>query len=358
MYMYCTMFSCELCFCFCFIGSNKKTKDTNNNHWSTNAGHTDNAAWCHTPDNETPSNGGRKDKYHGHNPWSSNVLQDSHWTSEDEFVNSDPIGDEVGNIISDADKFTIDKRDGGSDFDDLEVEGLPTSSSDSTIGHHHQSHGRLRNDSDAMKDGVSSSNTVMQDEPLDGTLWRGHISRSSMGSSSSVNSAGSSSSWKGGNNGPRSNNGNNYQRSTSPRKHSRYENHRSLSTSGKPMLKYPPKPKKHVMDLDDAMDSLQCEPSGWGDLPSPKSSEVDTGTEVWGIPDDIKKKMKKDVKPGKSQSGGNGMCKLHYSVGGQLWIRCRQCYYLLYYIHVYMYCFKVLSFVVHKIKIIYKLKLL
>ena len=57
-----------------------------------------------------------------------------------------------------------------------------------------------------MKDGVSSSSNVisggedtLEGGPInEGVLWRGHISRSSMGSSSSVNSAGSNSSWKGG----------------------------------------------------------------------------------------------------------------------------------------------------------------
>ena len=56
------------------------------------------------------------------------------------------------------------------------------------------------------------------------------------------------------------------------------------------MNRFSSKSKKPV-DLDDAIDALQNEPSGWGDLPSPKQSEVDTGTEVWGIPDDVKEKM-------------------------------------------------------------------
>lgn len=54
--------------------------------------------------------------------------------------------------------------------------------------------------------------------------------------------------------------------------------------------------KKPVMDLGDAIENLQSEPSGWGDLPSPKQTTIDTGTEVWGIPDDVKQKMKKEHK--------------------------------------------------------------
>ncbi len=298
-----------------FLGNNKKTKDTSSHWGSSHVGHTDNA-WCHTPETDMPTSSiGRKVKHQGHhnNPW-GNVPQDSNWTSEDELANSDPLAEEVLNN-RDMDRFTIDKRDGGSDFEELEIEGLPTPS-DNPFGQHPG--GRLRNDSDAMKDGVSSNTHIkdLQDEPLEGSLWRGHISRSSMGSSSSVNSAGSNSSWKGVNNGAsrssnNNGNGNNYQRSASPRKHSRYENHRSLSTSGKTMLKYPPRPKpKQVVDLDDGVDLLQCEPSGWGDLPSPKPSDVDTGTDVWGIPDDIKRKMKKDPKQGNGMVWGGRLDKL------------------------------------------------
>lgn len=40
-----------------------------------------------------------------------------------------------------------------------------------------------------------------------------------------------------------------------------------------------------VPPLEDASSSsLQAEPSGWGDLPSPKSVNVDTGTSAWGAP--------------------------------------------------------------------------
>lgn len=40
-----------------------------------------------------------------------------------------------------------------------------------------------------------------------------------------------------------------------------------------------------VLPLEDASSSsLQAEPSGWGDLPSPKSVNVDTGTSAWGAP--------------------------------------------------------------------------
>ena len=128
------------------------------------------------------------------------------------------------------------------------------------------------------------------DASVDGP-WR---SRNSIGSTSSVNSVGSNSSWKG--NSTRL--ANSYQRSSSPRKQGRYENHRSISvssSSSRTSTRYTSK-KKPVIDLDDAIENLQCEPSGWGDLPSPKQSNIDTGTEVWGIPDDVKQKMKKDHK--------------------------------------------------------------
>ena len=52
--------------------------------------------------------------------------------------------------------------------------------------------------------------------------------------------------------------------------------------------------KKPTTDLDDALESLQSEPSGWGDLPSPKPTDMDNGTEIWGVaPDDMHRpKMK------------------------------------------------------------------
>lgn len=51
--------------------------------------------------------------------------------------------------------------------------------------------------------------------------------------------------------------------------------------------------KKPSSGLDDALESLHSEPSGWGDLPSPKPTDVDNGTEIWGVaPDDIHRKPK------------------------------------------------------------------
>lgn len=53
------------------------------------------------------------------------------------------------------------------------------------------------------------------------------------------------------------------------------------------------KMKKVSSGLDDALESLHSEPSGWGDLPSPKPTDVDNGTEIWGVaPDDLHRKSK------------------------------------------------------------------
>ena len=41
---------------------------------------------------------------------------------------------------------------------------------------------------------------------------------------------------------------------------------------------------KTVTHLDSAREALLQEPSGWGDLPSPKPEDNDNGTELWGIP--------------------------------------------------------------------------
>lgn len=47
------------------------------------------------------------------------------------------------------------------------------------------------------------------------------------------------------------------------------------------------KAKTSIAELEDGLESLQHEPSGWGDLPSPKpESEIDNGTELWGVPPD------------------------------------------------------------------------
>lgn len=51
--------------------------------------------------------------------------------------------------------------------------------------------------------------------------------------------------------------------------------------------------KKPSTGLDDALESLHSEPSGWGDLPSPKPTDVDNGTEIWGVaPVDMHRKNK------------------------------------------------------------------
>lgn len=44
------------------------------------------------------------------------------------------------------------------------------------------------------------------------------------------------------------------------------------------------KPKKTLPELEDGLGSLHSEPSGWGELPSPKPCDVDNGTELWGVP--------------------------------------------------------------------------
>lgn len=46
--------------------------------------------------------------------------------------------------------------------------------------------------------------------------------------------------------------------------------------------------KKPTMDLEDGLESLHSEPSGWGDLPSPKINDNDNGTELWGVPPDVR----------------------------------------------------------------------
>lgn len=57
------------------------------------------------------------------------------------------------------------------------------------------------------------------------------------------------------------------------------------------------KGKKPTVALDDALEMLHSEPSGWGELPSPKPSDVDNGTEIWGVaPDDMHRKNKSSSK--------------------------------------------------------------
>ena len=43
---------------------------------------------------------------------------------------------------------------------------------------------------------------------------------------------------------------------------------------------------RKVVELEDALESLQSEPSGWGDLPSPNVQDTDDGTALWGVPPD------------------------------------------------------------------------
>ncbi len=53
--------------------------------------------------------------------------------------------------------------------------------------------------------------------------------------------------------------------------------------------------KKTVPDLGEGLDTLHNEPSGWGELPSPKDTDPDNGTEFWGIPpEDIKRQQLKE----------------------------------------------------------------
>lgn len=49
---------------------------------------------------------------------------------------------------------------------------------------------------------------------------------------------------------------------------------------------------------DTSASSLQAEPSGWGDLPSPKPVNVDTGTSAWGAPPSDLGKFPKDMHSG------------------------------------------------------------
>ena len=76
----------------------------------------------------------------------------------------------------------------------------------------------------------------------------------------------------------------------------RYDSQSSSISSGSGVKMR--KMKKPSSGLDDALESLHSEPSGWGELPSPKPTDVDNGTEIWGVPDDMQGKPK-------SSSGGS-----------------------------------------------------
>ena len=74
---------------------------------------------------------------------------------------------------------------------------------------------------------------------------------------------------------------------------SRYDSQSSAVSSGSSMKLHVRKAKKPSSGLDDALESLHSEPSGWGDLPSPKLTDVDNGTEIWGVaPDDMHRKSR------------------------------------------------------------------
>ncbi len=67
--------------------------------------------------------------------------------------------------------------------------------------------------------------------------------------------------------------------------------------------------KNKAMEYEEGYDSFQCEPSGWGELPSPKPSDLDNGTEFWGVPpDDLERQLraeKKRVSHSSSSTGPN-----------------------------------------------------
>ena len=192
-----------------------------------------------------------------------------------------------------------DNLSGGSDKDARPM-GLPARSKTfprdmAKMGEDKSLVSRHISDSDPSKDFASSSQSLReavenQEGALgDGSGWRIQQSRGSVGSTSSVNSVGSSSSWRNtraGSNGS-GGGGGNYARSTSPRKNS---NHSGNSYVGKSSSRYSSKGKKPVLDLH-VVDSLNDAPNGWGELPSPGTTDLDTGTEVWGIPEDVKKRM-------------------------------------------------------------------
>ena len=155
--------------------------------------------------------------------------------------------------------------------------------------------------------------------------------RTSAGSTSSVNSIGSGSSWKSDGKG-----GKTYtNRLGSPRKPNRYSGacvyeyrriqiyclckcryDRSNSQSGTSGigsdkesngLYKTRKPKKSLAELEGGLGSLHCEPSGWGELPSPKPCDVDNGTELWGVPPvDRNRLVNKAAEPKKGSLNGSG----------------------------------------------------
>jgi len=105
------------------------------------------------------------------------------------------------------------------------------------------------------------------------------------------------------------------------------------------------KSKKNTPDLGEGLDALHSEPSGWGELPSPKDTDPDNGTEVWGVPpEDLKRQQMKEKAvrsvlhqgphPGDASTGkeckkwreGWGNQQLYYSIdlhSGFCKIRCK-----------------------------------
>lgn len=163
--------------------------------------------------------------------------------------------------------------------------------------------------------------------------------RTSAGSTSSVNSIGSSSSWKSDGKGSKTYTN----RLGSPRKPNRYyykceygvqyqihcsielnnctcRYDRSNSLSGTPSigsdkdsngLYKTRKPKKSIAELEGGLGSLHCEPSGWGELPSPKPCDVDNGTELWGVPPvDQNRLVNKGAETKKGSLNGPGKQKV------------------------------------------------
>ena len=180
--------------------------------------------------------------------------------------------------------------------------------------------GRHASESDTVRDFASSSTHSLREsmegrtgcEGTAGGGWRLHQSRGSVGSTSSVNSVGSSSSWRSGragSNGAGNGGGVLYQRATSPRKGSNHGGPPFMAggVGGKLGGRYNGKSKKPMLDLH-ISETIHNEPSGWGELPSPRSASLDTGTEVWGIPEDVKKRMAQGRLRENMETNTGGVC--------------------------------------------------
>ena len=79
----------------------------------------------------------------------------------------------------------------------------------------------------------------------------------------------------------------------------------SYAGLGKPYLRT--NNKKKLSEFEEGCDSFQNEPTGWGELPSPKPSDVDNGTELWGVPpDDLERQLRAEkgrVGPSSTSTG-------------------------------------------------------